>query len=95
MHAFGFQVSFFTLMLMNGIVNLTTTIPAAPGYVGTFDAPGIETLVAYGVDRAVASGYTLVLHFALWIVPTALGAFYLWREGIKLGDSLERIKDEA
>lgn len=34
MHAFFFQVSFFTLMLMNGVVNLATTIPAAPGYLG-------------------------------------------------------------
>ncbi len=52
MHAFPFQVSFFTLMLMNGIVNLATTIPSAPGYVGTFDAPGIAVLAAYGVDQA-------------------------------------------
>ena len=42
MHAFDFSVSFFALMLMNGIVNLATTIPSAPGYIGTFDAPGIE-----------------------------------------------------
>ena len=39
MHAFNFSVSFFALMLMNGIVNLATTIPSAPGYIGTFDAP--------------------------------------------------------
>ena len=50
MHAFPFQVSFFTLMLMNGIVNLATTIPSAPGYVGTFDAPGIAVLA--GLRRA-------------------------------------------
>src|SRR5512139_1051092 len=30
MHAFNFTVSFFALMLMNGIVNLATTIPSAP-----------------------------------------------------------------
>jgi uncharacterized protein (TIRG00374 family) len=43
LHAFGLQgqVGFYTLMLMNGVVNLATTIPAAPGYLGTFDAPGI------------------------------------------------------
>lgn len=35
MHAFDFEVSFFALMLMNGIVNLATTIPSAPGYLGT------------------------------------------------------------
>ncbi len=40
MHAFDFSVSFFVLMLMNGVVNLFTTIPSAPGYMGTFDDAG-------------------------------------------------------
>ena len=88
MHAFPFQVSFFALMLMNGIVNLATTIPSAPGYIGTFDAPGIAVLTAYGVDQATAAGYTLVLHVALWLPITLLGAYYLAREGIKWSDSL-------
>lgn len=83
MHAFDFQVSFFALMLMNGIVNLATTIPSAPGYVGTFDAPGIAVLTAYGVDQGVAAGYTLVLHAALWLPITLLGAYYMMREGIR------------
>ncbi|HEY3310621.1 MAG TPA: lysylphosphatidylglycerol synthase transmembrane domain-containing protein [Anaerolineales bacterium] len=88
MRAFGFTVSFFALMLMNGIVNLATTIPSAPGYIGTFDAPGIAVLVAYGVDQATAAGYTLTLHAALWIPITLLGAFYLAREGIRWSDAL-------
>jgi glycosyltransferase 2 family protein len=88
MHAFDFEVSFFALMLMNGIVNLATTIPSAPGYIGTFDAPGIAVLTAYGVDQAMAAGYTLVLHVALWLPITALGAWFLAREGIKWSDSL-------
>ncbi len=83
MHAFPFQVSFFALMLMNGIVNLATTIPSAPGYVGTFDAPGIELLKAYSVPGEIAAGYTLVLHVALWVPITALGAYYFIREGLK------------
>ena len=88
MHAFDFTVSFFALMLMNGIVNLATTIPSAPGYIGTFDAPGIAVLTAYGVDQATAAGYTLTLHVALWLPITLLGAYYLAREGIKWSDSL-------
>ncbi len=88
MHAFSFNVSFFALMLMNGIVNLATTIPSAPGYIGTFDAPGIAVLTAYGVDQATAAGYTLTLHVALWLPITILGAYYLTREGIKWSDSL-------
>jgi uncharacterized protein (TIRG00374 family) len=88
MHAFNFSVSFFALMLMNGIVNLATTIPSAPGYIGTFDAPGIAVLTAYGVNQATAAGYTLTLHVALWLPITALGAYYLAREGIKWSDNL-------
>jgi len=88
MHAFNFNVSFFALMLMNGIVNLATTIPSAPGYIGTFDAPGIAVLTAYGVDQATAAGYTLTLHVALWLPITLLGAYYMAHEGIKWSDHL-------
>jgi hypothetical protein len=82
MHAFQFSVSFFALMLMNGVVNLATTIPSAPGYLGTFDLPGIAVLQAYNIPREVAASYTFVLHFALWFPVTALGLYYMVREGI-------------
>jgi len=96
MHAFDFSVSFFALMLMNGVVNLMTTLPAAPGYIGTFDAPGIAVLAAYGIDPSVAAGYTIVLHIALWLVPTILGAYYLAREGIRWGEEdIETLQAEG
>ena len=83
---FHFEVSFFALMLMNGIVNLTTTLPSAPGYVGTFDAPGIALLTAYGVAREIAAGYTLVLHAALWLPITAAGGILLPSPAAALGE---------
>lgn len=86
MHAFDFTVGFIVLMLMNGLVNLATTLPSAPGYIGTFDAPGIETLVAFGVERNLAASYTLTLHAALWLPVTLLGAFYFWREHLRWDD---------
>ena len=86
MHAFDFSVSFFVLMLMNGVVNLFTTIPSAPGYVGTFDEPGIEILKAFGVNKDIAGAYTLVLHAALWLPITLLGAWYMWRESVSWSD---------
>jgi uncharacterized protein (TIRG00374 family) len=95
MHAFNFHVSFFALMLMNGIVNLATTIPSAPGYIGTFEAPGIAVLTAYGVPQATAAGYTLTLHVALWLPITLLGAYFLAREGVHWSDSLRAEAAEA
>jgi uncharacterized protein (TIRG00374 family) len=85
MHAFRFVVSFFGLMLMNGVVNLTTTLPSAPGYVGTFEV-GASVLQALGVQKDLAFGYTIVLHAALWFPITALGAWYMYREGVKWRD---------
>jgi uncharacterized protein (TIRG00374 family) len=82
MHAFHFTVTFFALMLANGIGNLATTLPSAPGYIGTFDATLIAVLKAYKVDPSVAAGYTLVLHAALWLPITVLGAIYFTREGL-------------
>jgi len=95
MHAFPFEVGFFALMLMNGIVNLATTIPSAPGYIGTFDAPGIAVLSAYGVPQEIAAGYTLVLHAALWLPITLLGLYYMAREGIHWDDSLREEKERV
>lgn len=86
MHAFDFEVSFFVLMVMTAVVNLATTLPSSPGYVGTFDTPGIETLKAYGVAESVAASYTLVLHAALWLPITLLGFVFLYRQGLSWRD---------
>lgn len=89
MYAFSFTVSFFALMLMNGVVNLATTLPSAPGYVGTFDLPGIAVLEIFGVDPTIAAAYTLVLHAALWLPITLLGIYYMIRESLSWQDFKE------
>lgn len=94
MQAFPFDVSFPVLMLMTAVVNLFTTIPSTPGYVGTFDAPGIAILTRFGVNQELATGYTLVLHVALWLPITLLGAYYMLRESMNWSD-LERIEQTA
>jgi uncharacterized protein (TIRG00374 family) len=94
MFAFPLQVSFFALMLMNGIVNLATTIPSGPGYVGTFDLFGIAVLVAYHVPREIAASYTIVLHVALWFPITLLGAYYYFRQPLRWGRDLQRLRAE-
>jgi glycosyltransferase 2 family protein len=91
MHAFSFTVSFFALMLLNGIANLATTIPSAPGYVGTWGKVTEAVLTAYGIQKGVALGYAVVLHMALLVPITLLGLYYMAREGIKWS---ENIRDE-
>lgn len=86
MQAFPFAVSFLVLMLVNGVVNLATTLPSAPGYIGTFDVPGIVILSAYGVSKNLAASYILTLHVALWVPVTILGGYYFVREHLGWSD---------
>lgn len=95
MQAFKFSVSFFALMLLNGIANLATTIPSAPGYIGTWEAVTKAVLVAYKVPGAEALGYAVVLHVALWLPITLLGGYFMTREGIKWNDSLRKEVDQT
>ncbi|HVN56571.1 MAG TPA: lysylphosphatidylglycerol synthase transmembrane domain-containing protein [Anaerolineaceae bacterium] len=94
-YAFGIHVSFFVLMLVNGVSNLATTLPSAPGYVGTFDAPAIAILSASGVAPEAATAYTLVLHAALWLPITLLGMYYFAREGLQWGEVPSDLPQEA
>ncbi len=93
MHGFPFQVSFLTLMLMNGIVNLATSLPSAPGHVGTFET-GISVLTSYGIEKAIATSYTLTLHAALWVPVTAVGAYYFWRERLRWNGVVKQNTEE-
>jgi glycosyltransferase 2 family protein len=88
-------VPFTVLMLMTAVVNLFTTLPSTPGYVGTFDAPGIAILTAYSVPKTVATGYTLVLHVALWLPITLLGALFMLLDHIGWGDFGRAVEERS
>ena len=93
MQAFSFDISFGTLMLLNGFLNLFTIIPSSPGYIGTFDAPGIALLTALGIESQNAAGYTILLHAALWLPVTLLGAFFFLQKGISWNDAINQAKE--
>lgn len=67
-------------LLTTGVANLATLVPAAPGYVGTFEA-GV-TLVAtgaLGVSRGLSLSYAILVHAVLWFPITLAGALVWWR----------------
>jgi hypothetical protein len=67
-------------VLTTGVANLATLVPAAPGYIGTFEA-GVLLAVggALGAPRALALSYALLVHAALWFPVTVVGAWSWWR----------------
>jgi uncharacterized protein (TIRG00374 family) len=82
LQAFHLSVPFNQLLLLNGALNILSTIPSAPGYIGVFDAPGIRLLNAMNVASESAAAYILILHAALWLPITVAGLFFFIREGL-------------
>jgi len=83
MHAFPFRIPFSSLLVMTAAVNVATALPSAPGYVGTFEAPGVAVLRAFGIPTGLAFTYTLLLHLVLWLPITLLGLLLFLREGLR------------
>ena len=86
MHAFDFKVSFSVLLLVVGFGNLSTILPSTSGYIGTFHAVAILTLVAFNVDRVDAGSYAIVMHATLWLPITVAGLMFLIRMGFHWSD---------
>jgi hypothetical protein len=98
LQAFDFRVSFWVLMLVLGIANLTTVLPSTPGYIGTFHGAVVLTLVAFDVPREQAGPYAIVMHMVLWLPITLAGAWLLWRQGMSwrdLGRASAYVESEA
>jgi uncharacterized protein (TIRG00374 family) len=56
------EPSFGMALLILVATNLVLAIPSAPAGLGSFEAATVVALAAYGVDRADALSYALVLH---------------------------------
>jgi uncharacterized membrane protein YbhN (UPF0104 family) len=70
----GLQLSLLDGLYIMALANLVALVPAAPGYVGTFDAAVIlgVRLVAGGT-HAAALAYVVVVRFVLFVPITLVG----------------------
>jgi uncharacterized protein (TIRG00374 family) len=59
------------------LTNLFAMLPAAPGYVGTFDAAVLFGVKAVGGAGSTAVSYLLLLRFVLFVPITAVGLIVL------------------
>lgn len=81
--------SFFVL----SILNLGILIPAAPGYVGTFEVFGSESLALFGIGKTLAKSFAVSAHAVQFIPVTILGLLFLYREGLGLSVLSEKSRD--
>lgn len=85
MFSFSIQPSYVAAILGAAVANLASMIPSSPGYVGTFDVGLLNVLNGtFGVEASYAAAYTALVHVVLVVPITALGIFFVWREGLSL-----------
>ncbi len=71
-------------LLATVTINLGIMLPAAPGYVGTFEAAAILALTNFGLSVEDALATALVSHGIQWVLVTAIGAAIAMRAGLSL-----------
>jgi glycosyltransferase 2 family protein len=75
--ATGLDVGGMGALYLVALTNLFAMLPAAPGYVGTFDAAVAFGVKAIGGSGSAALSYLLVLRFVLFLPITLVGLVVL------------------
>lgn len=84
MRAYGLDVSFWVGATVLMLVHLGTAIPNAPANVGTFQFFCVVALTLFGIDKSVATGFSVVVFVVLTIPLWLLGFLALGRFGSAL-----------
>lgn len=94
--AFGIHLPFASALLTNAAIAVAVALPAAPGYVGTFQFGASLALVGvYGVEEALAISFALGWHLVNFFPITLAGLWYARRLEISLKDFRGRGRDAS
>ncbi len=83
--ALGIELGPAQAALIGAVAVLATAIPAAPGYVGTFELAATSTAVALGIPREEALAMAVLVHMVTLIPVAIAGAIVLITSGADLG----------
>ncbi len=97
MLAFGIDTGLVSAFFTEAAVGFAVALPAAPGFIGTFQLGSDFALgTIYGVDAAQSLAFAFGYWAAGWIPITAIGLYYAWSIGLSLGEigeAEERVED--
>jgi glycosyltransferase 2 family protein len=89
--AFGLQIEFWKAAVVLLILRLGVVIPSAPANIGTYQFSAALGLELFGMERSVATGFSLVLFFVLMVPTWITGSIALSQSGL----TLLRLRQEA
>lgn len=74
----GVETTFWTIMFVMAATTLSTLIPSSPGYIGTFHLAAFTAMTLLGTSVAEAASSAVIIHLALWLPTTVVGALAIW-----------------
>ena len=77
------------------VVNLGIMLPAAPGYVGTFQFFAVSALAVWGVPHEPALAVAIVAHLTQYVLVTSIGLVFFGREHITLSSMAAASRDRS
>ncbi len=87
MLAFGIDTGYASALFTTAVVGFGVALPAAPGFLGTFQAAALFAVRdIYGAAAAPALAFAFGYFFASWFPITVVGLVYVWKLGLSLGD---------
>jgi glycosyltransferase 2 family protein len=89
--AVGIELTPIQGALLSSGVALVTIVPAAPGYLGTFELTAVAIAQQFGVDADAAFAMALLVHAMILVVTSVGGAI----AGVRLGVGLRMGGDRA
>jgi uncharacterized protein (TIRG00374 family) len=84
MQAYGLNLSFWHGAAIFLIVHIGTVIPGAPSNLGTYQFFTVVGLTLFGVDKTLATGFSVVVFLILTIPLWAIGLLVFARLGLSL-----------
>ena len=77
----------FDISLTTWSITLTgMTVVPTPGFFGVYELCCSEALALFGIEETLSKTFAVVLHLGQLIFIGVLGAFFIFREGLKLKD---------
>ncbi|MGH9971905.1 MAG: lysylphosphatidylglycerol synthase transmembrane domain-containing protein [Pyrinomonadaceae bacterium] len=95
MHAYGLKLSVWIGVVVFLIVHLGTAIPNAPANIGTYQFFTVVGLALFGVDKTLATGFSVVVFVLLTAPLWFIGFLALGRSGFSLthiGEKMRLVK---
>ncbi|MBN2224039.1 MAG: flippase-like domain-containing protein [Deltaproteobacteria bacterium] len=92
---FSFDISlpFMAAVFVTVLIAFAVSLPAPPGYIGTFHAAARYALVFYALPASEAAGIGIVMHALNFIPAIAGGLLFIWLDKMSFAE-MTHVKEE-